>query len=130
MKKLNQSAIVDVNYPPTAPRNSLDKIAEAWQSSPSAPLLGALLSASIQFAVSLSFHVNSLFEPDYLWWIWVSSQSIVLLFRRRAPFLILIIQCIFMVSAEVFYSAGAFALFHYSYPSIAQVLALPLGKSG
>ena len=101
---------MEVNYPPTAPRNFLDKIAEAWQSSPSAPLLGALLSASIQLAISLSIHVNSLFEPDYLWWIWVSTQSIVLLFRRRAPFLILIIQCIFMISAEVFYSAGAFCL--------------------
>lgn len=92
------------------PRTFVDKISDAWQSSPFAVFLGAGAGLLFQLVLTMFTNVESLFNPSWLWWAWILAQNGMLIFRRQVPFLVLVAQCLLVVTAELLFLAGDFCL--------------------
>lgn len=98
---------------PRAPigRGIMDELADTWHTSRHATWIGAGLALVAQLVLTVFSPAGEPFPHAWVWAGWVGMQTGSLLLRRRWPVLVLVMQCLLMLTAELLYAAGDYCWF-------------------
>ena len=89
-------------------RTFVDKLSDAWHSSPATVWLGALLGLGFQSMFTFANPATTVFPSLAVWLGWMLGQFLFMLLRKKWPLVALIGECGFVIAATVLYSGGSY----------------------